>query len=251
MKYAKDVVRSVVQYELHELGVKAYPEYELRPRYTMKRSSLSSHSQLLELVGPTPRAILDLGCGQGELGKRLQDMGHHVVGVDIEPPLFELDEFHQADIAGGIPLDESRKFDVILLADVLEHLAEPARLLEQAAARLAPSGRLLVSLPNAVHWSVRAQVARGSFEYANKGIMDRGHLRFFTKKTAERLFTDAGLRVLTHRTTPVPWENVIPPAVGNFVRDKVEKTDYFLGQLAPNAFAYQHVFELGLPLKQG
>jgi predicted TPR repeat methyltransferase len=166
------------------------------------------------------------------------------VGTDLSPPRFELDEFHQADISDKLPVASDRRFDVVVLADVLEHVAEPGRLLDQASERVAPGGSLLVSLPNAVHWSVRANMLFGKFDYTNKGIMDRGHLRFFTRSSAEKLFSDAGLKVLSYRTTPIPWENVVPPALGNVVREGIEKTDHSLGRLSPNLFAYQHVFEL-------
>lgn len=244
MKYAKDVVKSVFDYELHELGLRTQPQYEVEPQYTLKKSGLSSHAQLVNLVGPPPRRVLDVGCGQGELAHTLRMRGHHVVGVDIRPPRFELDEFLQADLFQGLNIDPSRRFDVVILADVLEHMPDPLALLNQAASHLAPGGSLLVSLPNTVHWSVRMQVARGKFDYTNKGILDRGHLRLFTYESALRLFNDAGLRLVSNQTTPVPWENVVPAALGDFVRDKLEKSDHFLGQLAPNLFAYQHVFEL-------
>lgn len=251
MKYAKDVVKSVLQFRQHELGLRTYPEYDVRPNYALKRSSLSSHSQILDLVGPEPRSVLDVGCGQGELGHLLRQRGHYVVGIDAEAPEFEIDEFIQRDLADGLPLDDDRRFDVVILADVLEHMADPLRLVRDAAQRLAPLGRILVSLPNAVHWSVRAQVLAGRFDYTNKGIMDRGHLRFFTRNSAERLFADAGLRVIEKRTTPVPWENVIPPDFARSVRNTIEKGDYFLSRLAPNVFAYQHVFELALDEADG
>jgi SAM-dependent methyltransferase/GT2 family glycosyltransferase len=244
MRYAKDVFKAVVAYELHELGLAHRPEYDLEPAYTMKRSALSSHSQLLELVGPSPRTVLDVGCGQGELGHLLKARGHYVVGVDRTEARFELDEFIRADLAQGLPIAEERRFDVIVLADVLEHLVAPAELLRAVRAHLAPGGRVLVSLPNAVHWSLRAQVARGKFQYTNKGLLDREHLRFFTRASATRLFEEANLRVVSCRTTPIPWENVLPPLLGELVRDKVEQADHFLARLRPNVFAYQHLFEL-------
>jgi hypothetical protein len=92
---------------------------------------------------------------------------------------------------------------------------------------------------------VRLQVATGKFDYTNKGILDRGHLRFFTQASAERLFVEAGLRVISHRTTPVPWENVIPRVFGSVARTAVERADYFFARLRPNVFAYQHLFEVG------
>lgn len=244
MRYAKDVVRSVLEYELHGLGLRSHPEYEVEPAYTLKRSALSSHSQLLELVGPAPRRVLDVGCGSGQLGRLLRDRGHHVVGIDACPPREELDEFIKSDLTAGIPVDPERRFDVVVLADVLEHMPNPLALLSEARTFLAPEGSILVSLPNVAHWSVRAQLMLGRFDYTNKGILDRGHLKFFTDRSARRLFTDAGLQVATHRTTPVPWENVVPPVVGRFMEDKLEKADHFLGQLASNLFAYQNVYVL-------
>jgi SAM-dependent methyltransferase len=247
MKYAADVVASVLRYEAHELGLQHYPEYEAQPNYTLKKSRLSSHSQLLEMVGPTKQRVLDIGCGRGELGHALSQGGHHVVGLDQYPPEEQLDAFHEANLFDGLP-DEvvDQRFDTILLADVLEHLPDPEVLLRQAAGLLNRNGKILVSLPNAVHWTVRAQVAAGRFDYANKGIMDRGHIRFFTMRSAERMFEQVGLEVREHRTTPVPWENVLPGVLGKFVRERVERADFMLSRIRPNVFAYQHMFELSL-----
>lgn len=245
MKYAADVVKSVLQYEAHELGLQHFPEYEVQPSYTLKKSRLSSHSQMLDMVGPTKQRVLDIGCGRGELGHALIQRGHQVVGLDQHPPEMKLDAFYETNLFEGLPEEVvGERFDTILLADVLEHLPDPERLLRQATSLLSDNGKILVSLPNAVHWSMRAQVAAGRFDYANKGILDRGHLRFFTRRSAERLFEQTGLKVREHRTTPVPWENVLPSVLGKFVREKVERADFMLTRMRPNVFAYQHLFEL-------
>lgn len=245
MRYAKDVTRSVFEYQLHTLGISHRPEYEVQPNYTVKRSKLASHAQILSMVGPEARRVLDVGCGQGELGRKLMERGHHVVGIDAYPPKVQLDEFIRADLSQGLPLDRATEpFDVIVLADVLEHMAEPRQLIDDALGWLRPGGKLLVSLPNAVHWSVRAQVLWGRFDYANKGILDRGHLRFLTQASAQRLFEEAGLVVAEHRIAPIPWENVLPAAAGSIALGAVEKLDYFFGRFRPNLFAYQHLFEL-------
>lgn len=241
MQYAGNVVRSVLEYKLHELGVRAAPEYEVRPRYSIKKSPLSSHSRLVDLVGPGRRKVLDIGCGTGELGAVLRARGHHVTGVDMIAPEKELDAFYEADIARGLPQELRGPFDLAILGDVLEHVPEPEALLAQARARLAPKARVLVSLPNVVHWSVRAQVLLGRFDYGNQGILDRGHLRFYTHKTARRMFERAGFSVAEWSTTPVPWEKVIG---GRFLKGIAERADHALGRLSPNLFAYQHIFVL-------
>lgn len=245
MKYAKDVVRSVLEFRLHELGLLRRPEYEIEaPAYTVKTSSLSSHNQLLRMVGPPPRSVLDIGCGRGEFAALLEERGHRVTGIDFRPPAVMPNEFIEADLTAGLPLDAQRTFDVVVLGDVLEHMAEPEKLLADAREHVAPGGKLLVSLPNAVHWSVRAQIARGKFEYTNRGILDRGHLRFFTADSAERLFDDCGLHTVEHRVTPIPWERVIPGGLGGLLGRNIEQVDYLAARLRPALFAYQHVFEL-------
>ncbi len=241
LKYAKDVVKSVFEYKIHELGIHDFAEYRLPARYSMKTDPQSSHGQLQRLVGVRPQRVLDLGCGSGELGGRLRERGHYVVGVDARPPSQELDRFVKADLAEGVPDISERKFDCVILADVLEHLSFPEQLLEQALSYVQPAGRLLVSLPNVAHWSVRAQLAAGRFEYTNAGILDRTHLRFFTRSSARRLFRGAGLEIQSEWTTPVPWEKVVSVTP---VSSTLSQIDGWLGQTLPPLFAYQYIFEL-------
>ncbi len=248
--YAWNVTRSVIGYRLHELGLSHHPEYEVEPMYTRKRSRYSSHERLADMLGrggaaeAPARRVLDVGCGRGDLGREMRQAGHHVTGIDRRPPVHALDRFLQADLEGDLPLAAGERFDVVLLADVLEHLADPLRLLRAARDHLAPGGAILVSLPNAVHWSVRLQIVLGRFDYTNKGLLDRGHLRLFTRASALRMFREAGLEAAGRWTTPVPWERVLPAVLGNFVRGAIEAIDHLLGRLWPNLFAYQHLFEL-------
>src|SRR5690606_37288427 len=107
-----------------------------KPRYTLKSSPLSSHSQLVGLVGPPSLRVLDLGCGEGHLSAALAKRGHDVTSVDIEPPRVAVPRFLRADLSGGLPLNDDEMFDVILLADVLEHVAEPRAVLREAVSHL-------------------------------------------------------------------------------------------------------------------
>ena len=241
IRYAKDVVKSVLQFKLHSFGIRRAAEYEVRPRYSIKKSLLSSHAQLLSMVGSARYDILDAGCGSGELASLLQDRGHRVTGMDARPPQTQLEKFIQTDLSSGLKLEADQRFDVILFADVLEHLPDSALLLRQARDHLKPGGRILVSLPNVAHWSIRAQLAAGRFEYADQGILDRGHLRFFTDRSARQLFAECELVVRDCSVTPVPWEKVTDNAV---LHDALEKVDHGLGQLSPKLFAYQHLFML-------
>jgi len=247
MKYAKDVVRSVGQYHLHRLGLKRAAEYEIRPTYQIKGSPRASHHQLAELVGPRPSRILDLGCGSGQLAALLAGRGHSVVGVDVSPPENDGFAYIPGDLGQGIPAQVQGTFDAVLLADVLEHLPDPRPLVLQALDRLVPGGRVLVSLPNAVHWSVRAQVLAGRFEYTNEGLLDRGHLKFFTRRSASEMFRELGLTVEEIRTTPVPWEKVFRGGPGGVVSRGFERMDLAGSAVLPNLFAYQNLFVLRKP----
>jgi SAM-dependent methyltransferase len=90
-------------------------------------------------------------------------------------------------------------FDVVLLADVLEHMPAPFELVSQALRCLQPSGHIVVSVPNAVHWSVRLMIARGRFQYEPFGILDATHLRWFTAESLLGFMEQAGCTVDTVR----------------------------------------------------
>ncbi|HLD78316.1 MAG TPA: methyltransferase domain-containing protein, partial [archaeon] len=87
-------------------------------------------------------------------------------------------------------------YEAVLLADVLEHLREPERLLLRLKPRLTENGFLLVSIPNVANWKVRLQLVRGRWRYTDTGILDRTHLRFYTHRTARTLLEDAGYRIV-------------------------------------------------------
>ncbi len=240
MKYARDVFRSVIDSRLHQMGLAHFPRYQLGPRYSLKHSRTSSHGKLLDWVGTERKRVLDVGCGSGELSQQLVERGHDVVSVDFERPAVALPNFVQADIRAGLPSLDGRVFDCIVVADVLEHLAEPEPLLTSLAARLELGGRVMISLPNAVHWSVRAQILAGRFEYGERGLLDRGHLRFFTRASARRLCEEAGYRLVREEATPVPWERVLPASAAS----TVERVDDVLARLRPELFGYQILLEL-------
>jgi 2-polyprenyl-3-methyl-5-hydroxy-6-metoxy-1,4-benzoquinol methylase len=86
-------------------------------------------------------------------------------------------------------------FDDVVCCDTLEHFAEPTDVLRSIMDVMAPRGRLLVAIPNIVHWSVRKQILQGRWDYTDEGLLDRTHLRFFTLQTAEALLSNSGYQV--------------------------------------------------------
>ena len=152
------------------------------------------------LVPRSAGRILDLGCASGALGAALKRrQGAEVVGIELDPGYARdaedrLDRVVCADLVAGLEEDLGT-FDCVVAADVLEHLRDPEPVLRMLRRYVRPGGRLVVSLPNVAHASVRAALLVGRFPYRETGILDRTHLRLFTFETAQELVRSAGFRV--------------------------------------------------------
>ena len=95
-------------------------------------------------------------------------------------------------IEEAIPLLPDGKFDTIIFADVLEHLVDPEGVLINLKSKLAPGGEIFASIPNIRHWYIFQQLLQGDWEYSEHGLLDKTHLRFFTKKSIVRMFKKCG-----------------------------------------------------------
>jgi SAM-dependent methyltransferase len=154
--------------------------------------------EILRHVPDTARRVLDLGCATGTTGAALkarQDV--EVVGVEVEPDYAReaeknLDRVFVAD-AEHPPPDLGGRFDVLIAADILEHLKDPWSALDAYAQLLEPGATAIVSLPNVAHWSTYANLARGTWPRRPEGIFDATHLRWFTLADATGLLEHAGL----------------------------------------------------------
>ena len=148
------------------------------------------------LQGSTGLSILELGAGGGYTLAEAKRLGiaSYTAGVelfDIPGSLqnsTEIDEFHQADLNGLPPRLNQQQFDVLLCLDVLEHLSDPWEVLARWAPYLKKDGRLIISIPNIREFSVMWKIFfLGDFGYTADGILDKTHLRFFTRKTLYQL----------------------------------------------------------------
>ncbi len=137
----------------------------------------------------------------------------------------------------------NRTFDVVVCADVLEHLEDPAAVLARVRRWLSPGGVLFVSLPNVANVAVRFALLAGRFEYAEAGILDRTHLRFFTRRSARRLVEGTGFRIRRLRATPIPAELAIPLLRRAPLRAATRAFCSATAALWPTLFGYQFVIE--------
>ena len=157
---------------------------------------------------PSHVSVLEIGPASGYLTRALVERGCQVDAIELNPRDAEKAAPYCRKLVVGSAEDPqvfgqlNGPYRVALLADVLEHLRSPDETLRWVAERLAPDGEVVVSLPNVAHWKVRLDLLRGQFEYRDDGVLDRTHLRFFTRSSAEALFRDAGLELLQAITPP-------------------------------------------------
>jgi SAM-dependent methyltransferase len=186
------------------------------PRYTLKADPFSSHSVILDwLAEGQGRRLLDVGAADGLLSRHLSERGWKVTAIEADPAMAAAGAPHcermlVADLNRGVPVLDG-VFDTIVCGDVLEHLADPASVLRALVGSLAPGGDVVVSVPNVAHLWVRLSLLAGRFDYADRGILDRTHLRFFTRRTLDDLLAGAGLDVVRRTATPVPLYQVVAP----------------------------------------
>jgi methionine biosynthesis protein MetW len=195
--------------------------------------------------------VLDVGCGMGStIAAYRKIVVCKVLGIEPDADRAALARAQSIEVITGLYDHEINQqhgpFDVIIFADVLEHLSNPGALLDVAVKGLKKDGVILVSVPNVAHWTVRLSLVFGKFDYAPVGIMDATHLRWFTKQSAIRFFEQLGLdvsfigssvnarlpaynRLPLIRSVPVLWrERLLRPWV----------------RLWPSLFGCQHVFAL-------
>lgn len=213
---------------------------------------LEVHGLVLDMVKPSDK-VLDVGCGSGNISVFLRDERQcDVDGIEPDAERYATAAGLGVNMVGEMldqpTVDTLGKYDAVLFLDVLEHIVSPFDQLELAKQLLKEDGRIIISVPNVAHWSVRLNLLRGRFNYAPTGIMDATHLRWFTVHTLQRLVERAGLEVdelrysagLTMpfmRKGPLKW--LSKPMKTRLVK---------LGlKLAPRLFALQPVMAARLP----
>ncbi len=191
--------------------------------YLFKGDRYSSHTLIAALLKQHARAfqgqsyhVLDVGCAAGFLHHFLPSPYFHLIGVERDPNLVDqarrhYQEVYQADLNQELALPLQHQPDCIVLADVLEHLSDPQSVLEHLLRQYAKPGTLIVvSLPNIAHLYIRLSLLFGRFNYTDRGILDRTHLRFYTLQTARQLCETCGIRVTSLQATPLPLPLVHP-----------------------------------------
>ncbi|MGB5253381.1 MAG: methyltransferase domain-containing protein, partial [Sedimenticolaceae bacterium] len=213
------------------------------------RSANNSHVQLLARV-PDGAQVLELGCATGYMSEHLSTRKNcRVVGVDIDAASLEKAAPHCrrtlcVDVEAHdwhAPLHGER-FDVILCADIIEHLKDPEAFLISLRGLLKDDGRLVASVPNGAHAAIRLELLQGQLTYEDTGLLDRTHLHLYTHHSLMALLSNAGYKVdaLSYTFHDIPDEVL----AGKLRQAGLEPTDAALARLhAPEAVAYQYIVE--------
>ena len=202
---------------------------------------------LLRLFGErSGLEVLDVGCGFATTSEYIQQRGNRVTGIESSEAALprarsRIAEVVHADLQDldtvGAALG-GKQFDIIIFADVLEHLNWPVSVVKSYRQFLRPGGSIVISLPNIALWSVRLSLLIGRFEYGDSGVLDRTHSRFFTLRTMRRLLQDAGLTPVRTAYNPGIVRPFVPLAK-KLIAPRGEATD-------PSALLHSRPYKLYL-----
>lgn len=211
--------------------------------YAIDPAGESTANKVLRWVG-AGKGVLELGTASGAMTRELKRQGCRVTGVEcVSEMAREAEPWCERMLVGDLEtLDFGRelaaaKYDVIVAADVLEHLRDPTAVLERLRPHVREGGRLVLSVPNIGHAAVIAGLINGRFDYRDKGLLDRTHLRFFTRAGIEAMLHSAGWLALA-------WEaNRVPPAETELRGDWLALSDQLRREFAslPDGDVYQFI----------
>lgn len=202
--------------------------------------SSSFNRIIFDAVGEN-RTVLDVGCWEGGLGRALVTNKKCIVdGIDFEKKVLEKAQKNGYRKTFLVDLNAhpeglktiKQKYDVIVCADILEHLIDPYTILKKLRDLLDKDGRIIISLPNVAFGLNRIQLFLGNWDYTEYGTLDKTHLRFFTARSLHQMVDEAGLIVDTFR----PYNQF-------GLLSKV----YPLDQIWPNFFCYQFMIIVKKP----
>ncbi|HRD98354.1 MAG TPA: methyltransferase domain-containing protein, partial [Rubrivivax sp.] len=226
-----------------------------------RQIDLDQRTTLSVLAGLVPPGaqVLDLGTGSGVLGRQLhENQGCEVDGLTLSAdeqaaarPWYRRLVVQDLEDPGWMQAFAGRQYDYIVCADVLEHLRQPELVLQACRSLLRPGGHLLVSIPNVSYAGMTVSLMHGDWNYGTEGLLDRTHLRFFTRRSFTRLLQAEGWRV--ERVEPIemgwfltefwtPFDH-LPPAVARYLLAQPDASTYQL------VFAAQPAAQASQPLR--
>jgi 2-polyprenyl-3-methyl-5-hydroxy-6-metoxy-1,4-benzoquinol methylase len=184
--------------------------------YTVDPASGTAPARVIRMIG-SGRRVLELGCGPGAITKHLAANGCAVTAVELDTAAIEqvrpyCSRVHRANLDGDdwpALVGSGQRFEIVLAADVLEHLHDPASVLLRMEAFLCDGGSIVLSLPHIAHSAIHACLFHGDFQYRDWGLLDRTHIRFFGLQNMQALVESCNLKIVEAefvRTPPLLTE---------------------------------------------
>ncbi len=231
-----------------------FEEYSKKYGGEIELRKYSKYVEALSLIELGTK-VLEVGCANGRMTEYLLKKGCRITGVEILPELArEAEEFCEKVIIGNIENEktlsklEGKKYDVVLFMDVLEHLINPKKVLLRIKNFLEKNGCIIISLPNTVFFSQRLKILFGDFSYQKEGgILDENHLRFFTLRTAKKMFYECEYEIENfysvpkifrgHKLRKIPMFRFFLPIINGYL-------PYLSAKYFPSLFGVGFVFKL-------
>ncbi|HVT94600.1 MAG TPA: bifunctional glycosyltransferase/class I SAM-dependent methyltransferase [Bryobacteraceae bacterium] len=243
LSYAWHVVGAAIKARLQHAGIVYDRKFDCAPPgvspYLPKLSYHSPHFLALKKVHEGSR-VLDIGCASGYLAHALSvEKGCRVDGIDsMDAQAKGLAAFYKHDLNDGLPRIPYEHYDVVLLLDVVEHLAHPEAFLDELRRvfSLNPKAEVMISTANIGFFIPRLALMLGQFNYGKRGILDLTHTRLFTFSSFRRTLMQAGFEILEMQGIPGPF----PLALGdNFFSRMLVQINRFLIRISRGLFSYQ------------
>lgn len=205
---------------------------------------------VFDILPNDTKKILEIGTGSGAMANAYKQINSDVnyVGVEIDPEYQALSErycdivyLENFESASDTLMHEADDADFIIFSDVLEHMHDPWKVLKNLSERIPKHCRILASIPNIQHWSIQMRLLNGDFEYADSGLLDRTHVRFFTRKTMIQLFTNNGFSI--NQLTPRIFNFPNQDARLSLIRKNAELLNLNVEEAVIDAASFQLVID--------
>lgn len=205
---------------------------------------------IFDILPNDTKKILEIGTGSGAMANAYKQINSDVnyVGVEIDPEYQALSErycdtvyLENFESPSDALLHEVDDADFIIFSDVLEHMYNPWKVLKNLSERISENCRILASIPNIQHWSIQMRLLNGDFEYADSGLLDRTHVRFFTRKTMTQLFINSGFSI--NQITPRIFNFPNQDAHLNLIRKNAELLNINFEEAVIDAASFQLVID--------
>ena len=189
-----------------------------------------ANPDLLAII-PEVKRIVEIGCSRGALAKAYKENNKNCkyVGIEIDPDYALLARRYCDDVLVGNIEDllkakiesELNEADCWVFGDTLEHLCDPWFTLKSIKSLISPNGSVCACIPNMQHWSVQLRLLAGQLQYEENGLLDKTHLRWFTRITIDELFTRSGYQIET--IVPRIFSNQPPAEIIAIMRELASK----------------------------